>query len=71
MLFPSCVEMERPFKHLWQSWTFMHSSVLASDAMEGIRMAADRVQWMHLLPDSRALCLRRGHRNTGLLLIPP
>lgn len=69
MLFPSCVEVERPFKHLWQSWTLMHSSVLASDAMKGIHMAADRVQWMYLLPDSCALCLRRDRRNIGLLLI--
>lgn len=68
MLFPSS-EMERPFIHSWQSRTLTRSSALANDARKGIHMIADWVQPMHLLPDSRALCLHRGHKNRDLPLI--
>lgn len=47
----------------------MRSSALASDARKGIHTIADWVQQMHLLPDSCALCLHRGHKNRDLPLI--
>lgn len=47
----------------------MHSSVLTNNARKGVHMIADRVQRMHLLPDSRALHLHGGHGNRDLPLI--
>lgn len=65
MLLPKW-EMESPFKYFCQSWTLMHGSVLASDARKRTHTIADWVQWMHLLPESRALPLCRGQGNRDL-----